>query len=81
MNPFILKAVGFIKKITASGLIKPLPLSGLGKEITKVIESKNKGKAALRLTGYIISGLIIIAVLFNGFPLDKALRLLEVFGF
>ncbi len=79
--PFLIKVTGFIKKITASGLIKPLPLSGLGKEVTTMLESKNKGKALLRLAAYLISGSIVLAVLFNGFPIDKALRLLEVFGF
>lgn len=81
MNPLFLKAVGLIKKVTASGLIKPLPLSGLGKEVTAMLESKNKVKGVLRLAAYLISGTIVLAVLFNGFPIDKALRLLEVFGF
>lgn len=79
--PFLIKAVGLIKKVTASGLIKPLPLSGIGKEVAQVWENKTNVKGWLRLTAYVIGGGIVWAVLFKSFPIDKALRLLEVFGF
>ncbi len=80
MNPFILKAVGLLKKVTASGLIKPLPLSGIGKEVAHVWENKTNVKGWLRLVAYVIGGSIVWAVLFRGFPLDKALELLKAFG-
>ncbi len=81
MNPFITKIISFGSKITKSGLVKPLPLSGIAKEFTELKESKNKIKGVLRFSAYLISGLIIYAVLFKGFPVDKALELLSAFGF
>ena len=71
----MIKLAGFLKKVTDTGLIKPLPLTGLAKEWTEVKKSKNY----LRFGAYVIGGVIVYGVIWRGLPIDWALDLLKVF--
>lgn len=75
----MIKILGLIKKVTDTGLLKPLPLSGLGKELVKLKESKNKGQAYLRIGAYVIGGLVVWGVIYKGLPVDQAIGLLKMF--
>ena len=68
---------GLIKKVTDTGLVKPLPLTGLGKEIAKVRDAKNKLKAVLRVAGYILTGITIYGVIFKGLAPETAQMIFE----
>lgn len=74
----MIKLIGLIKKVTDTGLLKPLPLSGLGKEIVKLKESKNKGQAYLRIGAYVLGGLTIYGLIAKGLAPDVAMQVLEI---
>lgn len=73
----MIKLIGLIKKVTDTGLIKPLPLTGLGKEIAKLRDSKNKLNAALRIGAYVLGGLTIYGLIFKGLAPETASMIFE----
>lgn len=74
----MIKLIGLIKKVTDTGLIKPLPLTGIAKEWAKVVDSKHSFKGYLRFAPYVLGGLVIYGILWRGLPIDQALELLKV---
>lgn len=70
----MIKLIGLIKKVTNTGLIKPLPLTGIAKEWAKVKESKNY----LRFAAYVLGGFVIYGILWRGLPVDQAIELLKI---
>lgn len=70
--------VGIISKLTATGVVKPLPLSGLGKEIVKAKGEKDKVKGYGRLLGYVVGGLVVWGLIFKGLAPDVAVKVLEI---
>ena len=68
------KIIGFLGKVTDTGLIKPLPLTGLVKEWAKVKESKNY----LRFAAYILGGFVIYGLIFKGLAPETAMQILEL---
>ena len=69
----MIKLAGFLKKVTDTGLIKPLPLTGLAKEWTEVKKSKNY----LRFGAYALGGLVIYGVIFRGLAPETAQMILD----
>ena len=73
----MIKIISLIKKVTDLGLTKPLPLSGLGKEIVKAKEAKNKIQGYGRLVLYLLTGFTIYGVIFKGLAPETAMQILE----
>ena len=69
----LLKAIPLgIKKATDTGLIKPLPLTGLAREWGKVIASKYSFKGWLRFVPYIMIGFTIYGLIFKSLAPETA---------
>lgn len=74
----LLKAIPLgIKKVTDTGAIKPLPLTGLAKEWGKVIASKYSFKGWLRFIPYILIGFTIYGLVFKSLAPETAEMIFE----
>ena len=71
--------IGLIKAVIGSGL-KPLPLSGIVKEVKELKQSKFDKEKILKLAFYVIGGCIVWGVLLGKIDLETASGLLELFG-
>ena len=74
----MIKLAGLLKKITNTGLLKPLPLTGLGKELVKLKEAKNKVQAYLRIGSYILGGITIYGLIFKVLAPETVMDILEL---
>jgi len=70
--------IALIKSVIGSGL-KPLPLSGIVKEVKELKQSKFNLEKTLKLAFYIIGGSVVWAVIFGKIDLATASGLLELF--
>ncbi len=80
MNALLAKIAGskiiqFIGKV-----IKPLPLSGIIKEIKQVNEAKWEYKKVINLAIYVLSGLVIWGVITGKITVETAIALLKLIG-
>ena len=71
--------IALIKSVIGSGL-KPLPLSGIVKEVKELKQSKFDKEKVLKLAFYVIGGSIVWGVLLGKIDLVTAYGLLELFG-
>lgn len=72
--------LGLLKAVIGSTL-KPLPLSGIVKEIKELRQSKFEKEKVLKLAFYIIGGCIVWGVLLGKIDISQAETLLGLFGF
>lgn len=72
--------IALIKSVIGSTL-KPIPLSGLLKEVKELKQSKFDKEKILKLAFYLIGGCIVWGVLLGKIDLETAKTLLEVVGF
>lgn len=80
MNPFLIKIIGIGKKITNTGLLKPLPLSGLAKEYRQLRESKFEFKKLIRFAAYLLGGIVLWGLITGKISFDDAIVLLKLLG-
>ena len=80
MNAVLKVIGGFVKKTTNTGLVKPLPLTGLAKEFKELKESKFEMQKVVRFGAYILGGAVIYGVIWRGLPVAEALELLKALG-
>ena len=71
--------IALIKSVIGSTL-KPLPLSGIVKEVKELKQSKFDKEKVLKLAFYVIGGSIVWGVLLGKIDLATASGLLELFG-
>jgi len=82
-----LKFLKFLKRVTGSGLVKPLPGSGIVDEISetvKEIKQNNNYKRLYRLGAYLISGFLFWYMLSKGMTIDRIeelIGLVKLLGF
>jgi len=72
--------LGIIKLLIGSAL-KPLPLSGIVKEIKELKQSKFEKEKVIKVAMYLIGGSIVWAVIFGKIDMNTAKNLLELIGF
>lgn len=72
--------IALLKSVIGSTL-KPIPLSGLLKEVKELKQSKFDKEKILKLAFYLIGGCIVWGVLLGKIDLETAKTLLEVVGF
>jgi len=70
--------LGLIKTLIGSTL-KPLPLSGIIKEVKELKQSKFDKEKVLKLAFYLIGGLIVWAVILGKIDLETASGLFGLF--
>ena len=70
--------LGIIKTLIGSTL-KPLPLSGIVKEVKELKQSKFEKEKVLKVIFYLIGGSIVWAVILGKIDIDTAKSLLELF--
>ena len=70
--------LAIIKTLISSGL-KPLPLSGIVKEVKELKQSKFEKEKVLKVIFYLISGSIVWAVILGKIDIETAKSLLELF--
>ena len=70
--------LGIVKTLISSGL-KPLPLSGIVKEVKELKQSKFNMEKTLKLAFYLIGGIIVWAVILGKIDIETAKSLLELF--
>jgi len=68
-----------IKELLTSAA-KPLPLSGIVREVKELKQSKFEKEKVLKLVVYLIGGSIVWAVIFGKIDLDTAKQLLVLIG-
>jgi hypothetical protein len=72
--------IALIKSIVASGL-KPLPLSGIVKEVKELKQSKFAKEKVIEMAMYIIGGSVVWAVIFGKIDMETAKSIMELIGF
>lgn len=72
--------IGLIKTVIGSTL-KPIPLSGIVKELKELRQSKFEKEKVLKVAFYIIGGCIVWGVLLGKIDISQAQALLGLFGF
>ena len=72
--------LGLIKSVLGSTL-KPLPLSGIVKEVKELKQSKFEKEKVLKLAFYVIGGCVVWGVLLGKIDISEAQALLGLFGF
>jgi len=72
--------IGLIKGIIGKGL-KPIPLSGILKEVKELKQSKFAKEKVIEMAMYVIGGCVVWGVLLGKIDLATAKTLLEVIGF
>jgi len=70
--------LGIIKSLIGS-VLKPLPLSGIVKEVKELKQSKFDMEKTLKLAFYLIGGIIIWGVIFGKIDITTATSLLNLF--
>ena len=70
--------LGIIKTLIGSTL-KPLPLSGIVKEVKELKQSKFEKEKVLKVIFYLIGGSIVWGVILGKIDIDTAKSLLELF--
>jgi len=70
--------LSIIKTLIGSTL-KPLPLSGIVKEVKELKQSKFEKEKVLKVIFYLIGGSIVWAVILGKIDIDTAKSLLELF--
>jgi len=75
-----MKIPNLIKSVIVSGL-KPLPLSGIVKEVKELKQSKFDKEKVLKLASYLIGGSVVWAVILGKIDIETAKSLLELLGF
>jgi|TARA_Y100000310_G_scaffold231605_1_gene234198 hypothetical protein len=72
--------IALIKSVIGSGL-KPLPLSGIVKEVKELKQSKFDKEKVLKLAFYVIGGCVVWGVLLGKIDIETAKELFGLFGF
>jgi len=72
--------INLIKSVIVSGL-KPLPLSGIVKEVKELKQSKFDKEKVLKLAFYLIGGSVVWAVILGKIDMETAAELLTLLGF
>ena len=72
--------IGLIKSVLGSTL-KPLPLSGIVKEVKELKQSKFEKEKVLKLAFYVIGGCVVWGVLLGKIDIETAKELFGLFGF
>lgn len=70
--------LGIIKTLIGS-VLKPLPLSGIIKEVKELKQSKFNMEKTLKLAFYLIGGIIVWGVIFGKIDIATATSLLNLF--
>ena len=70
--------LAIIKTLIGSTL-KPLPLSGIVKEVKELKQSKFDKEKTLKLAFYLIGGIIVWGVIFGKIDITTATQLLNLF--
>ena len=70
--------LSIIKTLIGSGL-KPLPLSGIVKEVKELKQSKFEKEKILKVVFYLIGGSIVWGVILGKIDIDTATQLLNLF--
>lgn len=70
--------LGIIKSLIGS-VLKPLPLSGIIKEVKELKQSKFNMEKTLKLAFYLIGGIIVWGVIFGKIDITTATSLLNLF--
>jgi len=70
--------LGIIKTLIGS-VLKPLPLSGIIKEVKELKQSKFNMEKTLKLAFYLIGGIIVWGVIFGKIDITTATSLLNLF--
>ena len=68
-----------ILKTLIGSTLKPLPLSGIVKEVKELKQSKFEKEKVLKVIFYLISGSIVWAVILGKIDIETAKSLLELF--
>jgi hypothetical protein len=68
------------KTLIGSGL-KPLPLSGIVKEVKELKQSKFEKEKVLKIAFYLVGGSIVWGVLLGKIDMETAKSLFALFGF
>ena len=72
--------IGLIKSIIGSA-IKPLPLSGIVKEVKELKQSKFEKEKVIKVAMYLIGGSVVWAVIFGKIDMETAKSIMELIGF
>ena len=59
------------------GLVKPLPLSAIAKEVKEIRASKWEAEKVIKIGAYILAGLVIYGVIFRGLAPETASMIFE----
>jgi len=75
-----MKALNIIKGLIGSA-IKPLPLSGIVKEVKELKQSKFEKEKVIKIAMYLIGGSVVWAVIFGKIDMETAKSIMELIGF
>tara|TARA_Y100000310_G_C20663259_1_gene805987 strand:- start:1995 stop:2225 length:231 start_codon:yes stop_codon:yes gene_type:complete len=73
-------SIGLIKTVIGSTL-KPLPLSGIVKEVKELKQSKFDMEKTIKVAFYIVGGCVVWGVLLGKIDMETAKGLMELFSF